>query len=485
MKYIFLIFLPLIIICFFSNNNVKAQWVLADTITNYKSTDYITTPNSIAIDNENTIHIVWQKKDVETNENSWRIYYAKKPANGNWSHPIPISDTLYRSGYASIAVNEKIQKIFITYVKVYDNFRSEIVLAIQNSNLSWQKINIVNDSLQNSQPTISIDNDNIVHITWLGMDSLYIHQIKYCNYNNKIWKVNTLEDNFFGDLYYATPSLSISPKGCINILYLNVINGKPRNVHAKICTDKWEYELLNESINAQGILKISKSGRFNYIYNFTKDFQFPFKVYYTYKDNEDWTEPELISNNFDGYCTSYDVDNNNKIHMMLDSLVWAFKAGTIYYATNKSGIWNISKVSQESNMYFSSFKLNKNGIGHVIASYEEYPNPTDLFHFESQDNLISINNNFTNYIDSYNLFQNYPNPFNSSTIIKFELPVSQFVEIKVFDNLGKLVSKLANKVFPYGINNVNFVSSDLPSGVYFYSINTKNFSTTKKLIILK
>jgi hypothetical protein len=83
------------------------------------------------------------------------------------------------------------------------------------------------------------------------------------------------------------------------------------------------------------------------------------------------------------------------------------------------------------------------------------------------------------------LKQNYPNPFNPSTIISYSLPTRQFVTLKVYDVLGKEISTLVNEEKPAGGYTVQFNATNLPSGVYFYRINSGNYSETKKLLLLK
>ncbi len=83
------------------------------------------------------------------------------------------------------------------------------------------------------------------------------------------------------------------------------------------------------------------------------------------------------------------------------------------------------------------------------------------------------------------LIQNYPNPFNPGTTIKFQIPATSFVELKVFDMLGKEVTTLVNEELSPGFYKIDFDGSGLASGVYFYRIKTGEFVQTKKLILQK
>jgi len=83
------------------------------------------------------------------------------------------------------------------------------------------------------------------------------------------------------------------------------------------------------------------------------------------------------------------------------------------------------------------------------------------------------------------LYQNYPNPFNPLTTIRYEIPQTGFVTIRVYDILGREVAALVNEEKPAGSYEVIFNASQLSSGVYFYRIKTEEFVQTKKLILMK
>lgn len=87
------------------------------------------------------------------------------------------------------------------------------------------------------------------------------------------------------------------------------------------------------------------------------------------------------------------------------------------------------------------------------------------------------------------LSQNFPNPFNSSTKFRFGIPVRDFVNISIYDCLGRKISELVNEMKDAGIYEIEINSSDLmtnsSSGIYFYRLVSKNKQLTKKLVLLK
>jgi photosystem II stability/assembly factor-like uncharacterized protein len=85
----------------------------------------------------------------------------------------------------------------------------------------------------------------------------------------------------------------------------------------------------------------------------------------------------------------------------------------------------------------------------------------------------------------FNLSQNYPNPFNPSTKINYELPITNYVSIKVYDLTGKEIAQLVNENKQAGFYTVEFNAGNLASGMYFYRIQAGDFSAVKKMILVK
>ncbi|MFH1527803.1 MAG: phospholipase D-like domain-containing protein, partial [Bacteroidota bacterium] len=86
---------------------------------------------------------------------------------------------------------------------------------------------------------------------------------------------------------------------------------------------------------------------------------------------------------------------------------------------------------------------------------------------------------------NYNLSQNYPNPFNPETVIKFQIPNRELVNLTVYDVLGREVTTLVNKEFAPGIYEVKFNGSELASGIYVYKLTAGSFTSVKKSLLIK
>jgi len=110
--------------------------------------------------------------------------------------------------------------------------------------------------------------------------------------------------------------------------------------------------------------------------------------------------------------------------------------------------------------------------------------------FFNGEGLTSIDDQGMNYVpDNFEIDQNYPNPFNPSTVIRFQLPVSSQITLRVYDILGNEVATLVNQEQSAGKYEVEFNPiarmNYLTSGIYFYQIKAGSFIQSKKMIYLK
>ncbi|NIA30696.1 MAG: T9SS type A sorting domain-containing protein [Actinobacteria bacterium] len=93
-------------------------------------------------------------------------------------------------------------------------------------------------------------------------------------------------------------------------------------------------------------------------------------------------------------------------------------------------------------------------------------------------------------LENYELYQNYPNPFNNSTLIRFNLPQRSKVSIRIIDVNGRTVATLVNGMMSKGSHQIHWSgltnqNAEVPSGIYFYEMRTKNYSAMKKLILVR
>jgi hypothetical protein len=105
------------------------------------------------------------------------------------------------------------------------------------------------------------------------------------------------------------------------------------------------------------------------------------------------------------------------------------------------------------------------------------------YHITTQFDIVGVDDEIV--ANNFNLEQNYPNPFNPSTTIKYTLGERSAVTLKVYDVLGNEVANLVNTTQEAGQHSINFDASSLSSGLYIYTLNTGNFTSSKKMMLLK
>ena len=93
--------------------------------------------------------------------------------------------------------------------------------------------------------------------------------------------------------------------------------------------------------------------------------------------------------------------------------------------------------------------------------------------------------NTDNNVSYFSLKQNYPNPFNPITRICYSIPEISNVTITVFDILGNEIETVVNEDKPVGTYEITWNAANLPSGIYFYRLQSGEFVETKKMVLMK
>ena len=171
-----------------------------------------------------------------------------------------------------------------------------------------------------------------------------------------------------------------------------------------------------------------------------------------------WSNGQWVNSSRDTY--TYDAQEN------LTS-VW-------FYSWQNSS-WT---PTDEGGEYFGFFVSDSAGNGYELGRG---------YNFNLLRNLIitGVASQSVSAPTSFSLSQNYPNPFNPSTMIRYELPRSSRVSLKVYNTLGQEVAGLVNDTRPAGVFTVQFDARRLASGVYYYRLLAGDFVSTKGMMILK
>ncbi len=161
-------------------------------------------------------------------------------------------------------------------------------------------------------------------------------------------------------------------------------------------------------------------------------------------------------------------------------------SSTIMNYTNSTKIGAVKNEVDSFKTVYMGFALEQ--VGTETARLQLIKNSLIWFGV-LQPNAVTDEDN--NVPSRFVLNQNYPNPFskgaagNSTTNIKYSIPRSEFVTLKVYNSLGQQVAVLKNRFQRAGIYRVHFDASKLASGVYIYTLRAGNFSASKKMILLK
>ncbi|MEO6694052.1 MAG: T9SS type A sorting domain-containing protein [Ignavibacteria bacterium] len=204
------------------------------------------------------------------------------------------------------------------------------------------------------------------------------------------------------------------------------------------------------------------------------NFQFTFRInFYNSIDVGDESVPRF-----------FDIDNDNDQDLFIGT-----REGKIVFYRNDGN-------SQNPNFVFQTNEYkNINVQQYACPEFVDIDNDTDpdlfagnnkggLFYFENNE-VSGINILSANIPEGFKLYQNYPNPFNPVTTIKFDVKTNSIIKLNIFDALGKHVTQLVDQTLNAGSYSFMFNASDLPSGIYFYKIESSDFSENKKMLFIK
>jgi hypothetical protein len=188
--------------------------------------------------------------------------------------------------------------------------------------------------------------------------------------------------------------------------------------------------------------------------------------------------------------TNYQIDNNRNL-AVLWNVAGNIGTGTdVYFSSNGGTDWvKETTAPLKPDSTFFQFKTPKTGY---------YPNCTVKVQSSSDVTISSIwkDGDVTSFAvgqasgvsmnnDKGYSISNYPNPFASETTIKFTLPVTTYVTIRVLDNLGREVDHLVTQTLEAGEHTVPFNSTNLANGVYTYVLESGSTKLVGKMSILK
>ena len=168
-----------------------------------------------------------------------------------------------------------------------------------------------------------------------------------------------------------------------------------------------------------------------------------------------------------------------------------------YTTANKQHWYRKFNQGTLSTPMLTNTVLGSTNFGGVQAGYWNSPNADScvvgwLSYDSSRANFTSLVCSSPVGIDPVNpvpklfsLAQNYPNPFNPVTSIRFSIPKTGFVKLTIYDLTGRVTASIVNGELSAGIYNFDIDASNFASGIYFYRLESHEFSQTKKMVLVK
>lgn len=186
--------------------------------------------------------------------------------------------------------------------------------------------------------------------------------------------------------------------------------------------------------------------------------------------------------NFDNSSLTYEGNTTNEINIEDDNFGFGLiERGVITTSWNNDQALEIQNGDALFTLEFTAKKAGNIqdvvGINSSILTAEAY---------DANFNPMNIEFNAENaFVPGYELYQNTPNPFSEKTSISFDLPVSESVTLKMFDVTGRVL-KVITDSYTAGTHSVVVDTKEInATGVVYYTLESKNFTSTKRMVILK
>jgi hypothetical protein len=158
------------------------------------------------------------------------------------------------------------------------------------------------------------------------------------------------------------------------------------------------------------------------------------------------------------------------------------RSDIIVLKTNNDGdsLWAISFIDDPVIRFKSRSIIQSQDGSYFLCGYYQ-----DIWVVKLAPDVTGIEDEIAILPDRITLHQNYPNPFNARTAISFSIPESRYVNLSVYDLLGRRVENLLNGLINAGTHQVVFNADDYASGLYFYRLETGSYSDTRMMVLLK
>jgi len=461
-----------------------AQWENDTRLTNNSSQSLLAYNNAKSISSDgNTLHTVW----TDGRDGNLEIYYKRSANAGvNWNADVRLTNNTGSSYYPAIHVGGN--TIMVTWTDNRDGNYEIYFKKSEDGGSTWSTdTRLTNNASLSDYPSIDASGSTVV-ISWQdNRDGNYEVYSKRSGDGGNNWEADQrLSSN---SAFSEYPTVTISGLK-VNIAWEDNRDGN-REIYNKYSTDggvTWsgENRLTNNSSQSTSV-SITSEGDFvdmtwsdqrdgnweiYYKYSFDGGINFGPDQRLTNASGNSWYPSIATDDAFIHICWQEARDGNNEVYYKISTDGGASWSGDLRL-TNDAGASSTPSINISGSALHIVWSDNRDGNTEIYYKRNPSGNPIGI---------VPIS---TTIPDGYKLSQNYPNPFNPVTNIEFALPNAGYVKLAVYDMNGKEVAVLVNGQLAAGTYKADYIASSLSSGVYFYKLTAKDFTATKKMILIK
>ncbi len=410
-----------------------------------------------------------------------------------------------------------------------------------------EKIRVTNNNIDDNYAIVDFDWQNNVHIGWERRDGSNLFQVIYANerqttgdFSNTVWITS-------GGLNKATPHMAVGTDSIAHFVYMTFVTGQDNAYYRtyNFITSQLGPEITLGPAEASGENDIEAAvdnlNNVHITYTTNTNFNGGALMYFTNEGGSlvsiptglsaNVSYPDITIDNNNTVYIVYRLSTDNRLYVISRPIGGSFTApvaivppgvglpafwrsidtddvGNLYvtYANNNSsgpkgvflvygqgtvfnGPFLVYQDSAGAYLSMGSTSVTAKNHGEVAISFtpaaSRFGNVvSDLFVKEGIMALVGIEDPVS-HPDKFILRDNYPNPFNPSTSIGYVLPWGSNVRLTVYDISGKAIKTIVDKFEHAGEYSVTFDASGLTTGVYFYKLETDEFTETKKMLLVK
>lgn len=460
------------------------QWQPDLRLTNDPSGSFTSLSNAWCVASSGDyVHVVWQdERDLKG-----EIYYKNSLNNGtNWSSDFRLTNSTVYSQNVSVAVSNMNLHVVWEYVK---GFFSEIYYKRSlNAGTNWDiETMLTNNNAYSRSPSVAVFNSNL-HVVWYdnrdGDNEIYY---KRSLDNGTNWSENIRLTNNSSSSEY--PSVAVSGSE-IHVAWVDNRDGN-QEIYFKRSLDNganWsdDVRLTNNTENSYSpSIGVSNSNVYIvWIDSRTGNDEIYFKR--SLDNGTNWSEDNKLTEFASSKLNSSIAVSGSNVH-----LVWREYRDNnyeIYYkhSLNNGTNWSddVRLTNADADSWNPSIAVSNSNLHVVWTDYRDAC--TEIYYkLNPTGNVTGIEDTEFQIPTKFSLMQNYPNPFNSHCVVKYSIPKTSQVSLKIFNTLGEEIETLVNEENSVGTYELNWNAANLPSGVYFYRLQAGSFVQTRKMILLK